>query len=886
MSDESKRDRDQPFVTPKPEIEVDDELRFHLERRIQTYIDNGMSPEDARRAALERFGDVAGVREECTQLLAEDRRAEARRAWLDDLGQDLRFAVRSAVRAPLFSLLAIVTLALGIGANAAVFGVVKSVLLDALPYKAPGELVRIYAPFRNGVDTRGSLSAGTISDIRERQHSFVSLGAFQSPRDVVYSGENPQVMQAIWAEANLFRTLGVTPARGPGFTDEDAMHDTATVVMLSDGAWQRLFSGDPKIIGRVIRINGLPRTVVGVLPRTFVPPEAQADFYLPLSIAPFMRDPIGVRGSHNFGMVGRMRPGVTMASADRELNTIGAELERLYAKDNLGIGLAGVPLRSAMVGDTRTPLLILLASAGLVLLIMCANLAGALLSRTISRRKEFAVRVALGANRGRLVRQLLTESVLLSLAGGLAGILLATLGLSLLRGLAVSALPSYAALSLDTGVVLVTLALAIATGLAFGVGPALSVGRVDPQGTLREQTRGSSESRHTRRARGVLVAGQIALCVSLLAAAGLLARSLWAMTTAPAGFNADGLLTFSVQLPDPRWRTPEAQLQFYDEFVEKLRALPRVTSVAITSRLPMMMTNSNGLFIQDAPWGPNEPVPFIRTGIVSEDYFHTLGVPVLQGRVFTRDDRMDSPPMIVINEAMAKRYWPTGNALGARVHIGPPNPSAPWITVVGIVGNQRNDPAALAPEPMMFLSTRQEVFGSSFIVRTAGDPLALAPTVRRTLASIDPVLPMVNVATMRSVFDERFTARRLPVVLMSAFGVLALALVSVGVYAMFTNMAAAREREFGVRVALGSTRREIAALVLRQGGVWMVVGLAAGAVGVVFAGRLLRTQLFGVPPLDPISIGSAVLVLLVCAGIALLAPVRRASRVDPITVLR
>jgi predicted permease len=795
--------------------------------------------------------------------------------------------VRAAFRAPLFSILAIVTLALGIGANAAVFGVVKSVLLNALPYSDSGRLVRIFSPFNDGTFERGSLSAGTVSDIRERQRSFSSFGAFLPSRDVVYMADDaPQVMKAIWAEPSLFTTLGVSPVRGPGFRDEDAPRDTALVVMLPHATWQRMFSGDPGVIGRSIRINGIPRTVVGVLPRAFVPPDGEADFYFPLAIAPFMRDPISVRGSHNFGFVGRLEPGVTPEAAHRELVGIGDELARQYAKDNLGIGLSGIPLRNAMVGETRRPLLVLLASAALVLLITCANLAGALLSRTISRRREFAVRVALGAGRGRLVRQLLTESVLLALAGGGAGLLLAMGGLRLLRGLALTALPTYADLSLDVGAVLVTFALALVTGLAFGVAPALSVGRSDPQGTLREQTRGSSESSGTRRMRGLLVAGQIALCVSLLAAAGLLARSLWAMTSAPSGFNADGLLTFTVQLPNATYGSAESRVRFHDQFAERVRGLPGVTGVALTTELPTVVGNSNGLFIQDAPWAPGEPVPFILTQRVSDDYFRTLGIPLKHGRTFTTADRADVGPVIIINEAMAQRYWPKGNALGARIHIGPPNPSAPWITVVGIVGNVRNDRTRLLPEPAMFIPFRQQPVGSTFIVRTTGDPLALINPVRRTLGTMDTALPMYKVATMRSVMDDGFAARRLPVVLMTSFGALALLLASVGVYAMFASMASAREREFGVRIALGSSRGAIAALVLRQGGVWMAIGLGIGTIGVVMAAKLLRTQLYGVPQFDPIAIGLAVLTLLACAGAALLVPVRRATRVDPITVLR
>jgi len=876
-----------PFVTPQPKAEVHDELAFHLEQRIRTYIAKGMAPDEARRTALARFGDVDDVQRECEQMLTEDRRAEARRNWWDDLTQDVRFAVRSALRAPMFSLLAVVTLALGIGANAAVFGVVKSVLLNPLPYRDAGRLMRIYAPFHDGTETHGALSAGTVSDIRERQHSFGMFGAFMLSRDVTYLGEDgPHVMKAMWAEPSLFKTLGVAPAIGPGFQDADAIHDTSLVVLLPHATWQRVFAGDRHVVGRTIRINGIPRTVGGVLPRDFVAPEGDADFYFVLNTASFMRDPISVRGSHNFGFVGRLKPGVTAAAATTELKSIGAQLEKDYAKDNLGIGLDAVSLRDSMVGDTRTPLLVLLGSAALVLLIMCANLAGALLSRTISRGREFAVRVALGAGRGRLVRQLLTESVLLSLVGGLAGILLATIALRLLRHLALSALPTYADLALDATAVLVTFALALLTGFAFGVGPAMSVSRSDPQGTLREQTRGSSESGRTRRLRGMLVAGQIALCVSLLAAAGLLGRTLWAITSAPPGFMPEHLLTFRVQLGGGKYRTAQAVDGFYDEFESRLGALPGVNGTAIMAELPTKVQNSNGLFIQNRPWAPNQAVPFILTSIISEDYFHTLGIPLRQGRAFTPDDRPGAPAAMVINQAMAERYWPGESPVGARVHIGPPNPNAPWITIVGVVGNVRNDPTHLRPEPMMFLPIKQELFGDTYVVRTAGDPLTLAATARRALAAIDPNLPMHEVSTMQAVIADGLAARRLPVVLMSAFGVLALLLASVGVYAMFASMAAAREREFGVRIALGATRGGIASLVLRQGGVWMGIGLVVGAAGVGLAGHLLRSQLLGVAEFDPIAIGVAVATLLICASAALLVPVRRASRVDPITVLR
>ena len=876
-----------PFVAGKPAKEVDSELAFHMEERIKANIAAGMTPDEARRAAAERFGDTEAVREECVRLLAEERKLQRRRDWVEDFRQDFRFAARSAAHAPVFTALAIITLALGIGANAAVFGVVKSVLLNSLPYADADRLVRVTSPIKAFADEeRGALSAGTISDLRERQHSFAATGFYASPRDMIYNpGDQPQIVKARWVEPAMFTTLGVKPILGSMFTDADALSDTAFHIMIPYKTWQGTFAGASDVVGKTVTLNNINRTIVGVLPRTFVMPSDEADYFMPLGLALYMRDQISVRGSHNFDMVARLKPGVPVETANREMNGIGDELEKLYAKDNFGIGLKATSLRDAMVGPTRTPLLVLLASAALVLLITCANLAGALLSRTISRRKEFAVRIALGAGRGRLVRQLLTESALLSLAGAVAGVVLAMVLLGALRGLSLQVIPNYADLTLDKVAMAVTFVVALLTGIAFGLGPALSVGRADPQTTLRDETRGSTESVRSRQMRGALVAGQIALCVSLLAAAGLLGRSLWTMTHLPMGFNTDNTLTFNVQLPG-RYNNPDARLAFKEQFEQRLSAIPGVKGVAIAGAMPTQIGNSNGIFIQSRPWTANEPVPFVTTARVNDGFFKALGVPLVAGRTFNSSDVAAGTPVMVITEAFAKKYFPKDDAVGQQVRYGPPNPNQPWTTVIGVVGNVRNNPLALAAEPMMFFSQRQQPFGETFAVRATGDPLAMMPTVRAALKAIDPGLPIYEVKTLDALVAEGFAARRLPVMLMGAFGILALLLASVGVYAMFTSMAAAREREFGVRIALGGSRSSVAGLVLRQGGKWMLIGLAVGAVGIFTAARLVSSQLAGVPPFDPFTIGAAVLVLLVCAGIALLVPVTRATRVDPISVLR
>ncbi len=877
-----------PFE-PEPRAEVDAELAFHLEARVRDYVARGMAPDAARAAALERFGDLPAVRTACTALLEADRRAAARRDWLDDLRQDLGYGVRAALRAPLFTALAVLTLALGIGANAAVFGVVKSVLLDALPYADADRVVRVYARWHDGTNDRGPLSAAAVEDFRERSRSFARLAAFEGiPRDAVFSGADaPRAVRAAWVEPALFRTLGVGAARGRVLRDDDAAADTAWNVVATHAAWQQLLGGDPAAVGRTVRVDGVTRTVVGVLPRRFVGPVGEVDFYFPRSLRDDFRDPVRARGRQFLGLVGRLRPGVTAAAADRDLAAIAADLAREHPATDGSARVAALPVRDAMVGDTRTPLLVLMLSAGLVLAIACANLAGALLSRTLTRRKEFAVRAALGAGRGRLARQLLAESTVLALAGGAAGVLLALAGLRLVRGLALTALPPYADLALDRGALLVTGALALATGVAFGLAPALSVARAHPQATLRDEARGASEGRHARRVRGVLVAGQIALCVTLLAGAGLLARSLWAMAAAPLGFTPDGVLAASVQLPPgPTYNDPAARVRFIEQFEARLRALPGVTAVAATGEVPTRGINRNGFVVEGAPPPPPDARQAALYQTVTDDYFRALEIPLRAGRAFDPRDRPDGPPVVIVSEGMARRHWPRGDAVGRRLRFGPGD-DAPWMEVVGVVADVANDPARLQPYPATYVPMRQAPWnGPVFLVRTPGDPAALAGPLRRALAEEDRRVPLHDATPMRALIADGLSGRRLPVLLMTAFGTLALLLASVGVYAMFASLAAARAREFGVRVALGSSRRDIAGLVLRQGAAWMGAGLAAGAVGIVLVARAVRGLLYGVAPFDPVALGVAVLALVACAAVALLGPVRRAARADPIAVLR
>ena len=807
---------------------------------------------------------------------------------LDSLVQDVRYALRLFRRAPGFTTVAILTLALGIGANAAIFGVVKSVLIDALPYADADRLSRVQARVMDGGSIgRPALSAAMVQAIASRQQVFESTAAFDGARDAVLGGEAyARLVTRSWVEPGFFKTLGVPAALGRTFQDGDEASghvpasgaergpDNARGIVVTHAAWQRLFSGDPGIVGRDIVINAIPRTVVGVLPRDFIGPMGPVDFYFAFDLAPSVQS-----GAWWLGLVGRLKPGMTHEAADRDIAAAWASRDTL--REFTSLAMTVVPLRHSLVGRTRTPLLVLLLSAALVLLVACANLAAALLARGLSRRKEFAVRVALGVGRGRLLRQLLTESALLALAGGAAGLLLAQWLLLLLRGLAGPALPSYATLSLDPGVVLVTAAVSLGTGLAFGAAPALSVERLDAQGALREDARGASEGHRPRRLRGVLVAAQMAACVTLLAGAGLLARSLWEMAAAPLGFDPSGVLSATARLLPQDYPTLESRTRFRERLLERLRTLPGVEAVAVANKPPAVDARRDGFSIEGFPEA--EVQKMVVYASVSDDYFRTLRIPLRRGRTFDASDVEKGPPVAVISDALARRYWPGGDALGARIRLG-----GELVTVVGVVGDVRLDLSQLASEPMAYRSHRQESTGRVCVLMRAahGDPLALVKPLEREVSALDPTVPVQQTRDLATLVEDVLGSHRLPLMLIGGFGTLALLLASVGVYGMFAGMAAAREREFAVRVALGSGPGAIAGLLLRQGFGWMAAGLAGGALGIVVAVRLLRGFVTGVPAFDPIALCGALAALVACASVALLLPVRRATRVDPIAALR
>jgi predicted permease len=821
---------------------------------------------------------------------------------MSGLWHDLRYAVRSQARTPLFAIVVIFTLSFGLGVNAAVFRVLKSVLLDRLPYADSDRLVRVYVRLLDGTQDRAALSTGAVAEIVARQRSFESLTAFQSfTSDAVFGiGDLTRSVKVGWVGPRFLETLGSRLVFGRTFRDEErasgfvpltfgqAGVDSASAVLVAHPTWQQLLASDPDILGRSIHINGVARTVIGVLPRDFVGPTngrsvsaGEADFYLAFDPDPVLANANAAWNAGWLGLVGRLKPGVGFDVAQRELGVIWDDIAREHPKQYANTGISAMPLRDAMAGNIRMPLLVLMASAGFVLLIASANLAGVLLSRSLSRRREFGVRIALGAGRRRLVRQLLTESVTLAIAGGAVGLALASGLMTLLRRLSLTALPFYADVSMDISTVLATLALTLCTGIAFGLVPALAITHSDVQSMLRDQSRTASEGARSHHLRGILVATQLAFCAALVAGAALMAQALWNVMTPPLGFDPDGVLTAGIRLPPRNYGVPEARGRFLENLTERLQELSGVEAAAISTSIPTAIAARPSFRIEgQAIDGSERPVLFAS---VSDDYFHTLRIPIRRGRTFNSQDRADNPGVIVISEAAARRYWRGDDPIGSRIRFG----ESDTFEVIGIVGDVRNDPARADAEPMAYTSNRQMRDARvRILLRTSGDPFALVRPVERTLASIDPSLPLQEPVTLRSALGDRLTPRQVPVVLMASFGGLALLLACLGVYGMFAGMAVARKREFGVRMALGSRPRAIAVLMLRQGVGWMTIGLAGGTAATALLLRLLNSFIEDVPRLEPLALSIALGIIVVVSMAALMIPVRSAARVDPVVALR
>jgi predicted permease len=881
------------FWGADPAADVDDELGFHIDSRVQEYIAQGMTPDAARAEALRRFGDVASARQSCEEidhLLEQERR---RADMWEALMQDLRYAVRTLRRTPGFTVIAVATLALGIGANTAIFSVVNGVLLRPLPYTSPDRLVRLYTSFGDAASKRYSMSQPEFMDYKGLTHVFANAAAYTGASFTLTGGCTagacePERVRGIAATRDFFPVLGVTPIRGRNFEGNEGRDGVEPVVIVTNDFWQRRFGGDPALLGRSLSMNGVSRRVIGILPPDVT--LARAEAFIPLYINP---DSLTGRSTNYLSGVARLAPNISVNQAQRELNALTRASMARYPNvypPSAGYGATVISMHEAIVGDIRPALLILLGAVGLVLLIACANVANLLLARGEARQREIAVRLALGADRWRIVRQLLTESTVLALVGSAAGVLLAWIGTKTLLAVNPDAIPRLELVRIDATVGLVTLGIALATGIVFGLAPALQLARPELHSSLKDGTRGGSVSGGQQRLGRALVAGEVALAVVVVIGAALLVRSFWTLRSVDPGFDPSKVLAVDLSVPSARY-DPNATTVFYRRLIERVGALPGVTVAAAASDLPPVAGGNNwDIEILGAPKAPGSVSPSPNVRVVTGEYFKALSIPTMHGRVFGRDDTGASMPVAVINEAARRATWASADPVGQQVRF---SRNEPWITIIGVARDTRSTglgeptPAEIyllhEQMPAITESTAETMY---VIMRTAGDPLLLAAAARSAVRDLDPLLAITNIRTMTKMIDLSVARPRFTMLLLGVFGGVALTLAVVGIYGIMAHAVKRRTREIGIRMALGARPADVLRIVVGQGMRLALLGLAIGVVAALAATRLMAGLLFGVTATDPITFVGSVVLLGAVAFAASWIPARRAVAIDPTTALR
>jgi putative ABC transport system permease protein len=800
---------------------------------------------------------------------------------------DLRLGLRAMRRQPGFAAAAVAALALGIGGSTAMFSVVDAVLLRPLPYPDPERIVEIAATApERGLDAT-PLSHQRFTALAERSRSFTSIGA--TTRDTVdLTGvAEPVQLAAARISSGLLEVLGVRPLAGRNFLPDEDRPGGRPVVLLSHRLWRQRFGADPGLVGGEISLDGAPATVVGVMPPGFAFPDAAIDVWIPRVAEPsFLSAGAVERGSTYLTVVARLKPGATRQRAQAELDLLARADPRSDWLD-AGFGYLAVPLTERIVHDVRPTLLILLGAVGCVLLIACANVAGLLLARAVGRRREMAIRAALGASRRRLVRQLLTESVLLATLGAACGLALATLGLNLLVAAAPDGLPRAAEIGIDGRVLAATALLALATGVLFGLAPALRTAKVELDEVLREsgRTAGGGAGRRHRRLGGVLVVAELALSVVLLVTAGLLLRSFLGLRAVEIGFDPGRLLVARIDLPPSRDPAPADVRRFYRRLEEELAALPGAIAVGGAETLPLGGSDPQTLLAVEGrplpPLGEREVVSF---NTVSPGYFRALGIPVVAGRAFTAQDDETAPIRVVVDQSFARRTFPDQPAVGRRVLLGR---STTGFEIIGVVGDVRHARLDAAPAGSFYLSANQRtVPGMAMVVRTAAAPLALGAAVRQRVLAIDPDQPVARLETMDDVVARSIADRRFTLMLLGGFAAVALVLAALGLYAVLAYWVGRRTGEIGLRMALGARGRDVVMLVVGRSLLLTLIGLAIGLAAAAAATRLVSTFLFGVTATDPLTFAGIAALLTLIAALASVLPARRASRVDPLVALR
>jgi putative ABC transport system permease protein len=858
------------FRRRKTEREMDAEMRFHLEMETAENIRRGMSEEDARLAALRSFGGVEQVKEAYRDL--------SRFRLLEGLWQDIRLSARLLLKQPGFLAVAVLTLALGIGANTAIFTVVNGMLIRSLPYRDPSQLVLLGA----GIDVRNPNSEQNPWGWRNRLKSFEQIAAYglnEGGVNLTSAGEAERI-DGRDVSANFFQAMGVSPVVGRFFGPEQERAENLAVAVISSRLWKRRFEAKPDAIGKTIKLNGKSFTIIGVAPPELQYP-AKLDVWIPFSFVltpdnAVFNSPLAERQ-----IFGRLRSGETPVEAEAEL--------KAKLKEEVGV----MPLFEDLTRKVRQTLMLLMAAVGFVLLIACANVANLLLARSATRRKELAVRAALGAGRGRLIRQSLTESLLIGVIGGLAGLMLALWLKYLLLALSPPEIPRLDEITLDYRVLAFNAALALLTGVMVGLLPAIQGSKVDLIESLKDDVQKLGVGAGALSLKSALIAGEVALSLVLLIGAGLLLRSMTNVLSVNAGFEREKVLSVSVALPVARYyKEPADASEFYRRLIEQISAIPGVQAVGATSKIPLSREDLwGGLFeVEGAPGPPKSSELGTTTIWTSPDYFKAMGIPLLQGRAFTDADRMQAPPVLIINETLARRAFPDGNALGKRIRDNGTYHRVPR-EVVGVVGAVKTSGLEEEPRNEVFLPYLQnlKVWGgwpTTLAIRTVGDPLAISSAVREAIRRLDESLPPYDIKTLDQRISDSVAPRRFLVSLMSLFALLALALAATGIYGVLSYLVAQRRREIGIRVALGATSGAVLSLILKRGAILILIGTAAGLAGAIALTRLIKTLLFGVSATDPATFALIALLLVVVALIASYIPARRAAKVDPMIALR
>jgi len=795
---------------------------------------------------------------------------------------DLRYAFRQLVKAPSFTIVAILTLALGIGACSAIFSVVNTVLLRPLDYPEPNRIV-VIRETQLPQFPEFSVSPPNYLDWQKQTKSYEYLAAY-SGAGVNLTGEGePQRLVGVKTTAHYFDAYGVKPILGRMLLPEEDAPGKNQVVVLSYPFWQRVFGGKSDAVGRAIQLNGEPYTVVGVAPVGFGL-TSKVDVWMPMAFKP--DETAGdARGAHYINVVGRLRPGVTVAQAKAELDLLAAQLATQYPDSNKGWGIFMMPMQDYGVRDVKPVLYTLLGAVGCVLLIACANLANLLLARATARHREISIRAALGASRARLVRQLLTESVLLSLCGGVAGLILASWGLDALLALAPTSLPRISEIRLDSSVLIFSLALSIITGLVFGVAPAWLAARADVNEALKQGTRGSTEGGARGRMRSALVVIEVTFALMLLGGAGLLARSFIQLAHVDPGFIPENATLLRLSLPQKKYALPEQQTAFADSLLERVRALPGVHAAGVTHSMPLVSDYVLGFNIEGRPAIAPSDLPSTNYYAVTPDYFKAMGIRLIRGRVFTPQDDAKAPRVAIINETMARQHFANEDPIGKRINIT--NGPDTWREIVGIVGDIKQYGVDKTSSAQSYEPFAQVPFASvNVVVRTNGSPAALLGALRPSVYAVDKDQPVGAIRPLEEIMADSIARQRFAMTLLGVFSGVALVIAAVGIYGVMAYNVVQRTGEFGIRMALGAQQRDVLRLVLTQGGKLIGLGLLLGLLATLAASRAMGSMLFNVSAYDPITLASITVLLAVVALVACFSPANRATKVNPIEALR